>query len=537
MSRRSWPVLVGAFLVLGIAVRALVLLWSPLPATLDGFRYARLAGLVVETGSVVGTDVQSDELVTTVMLAAGSSVSGVRPLDLAQPLVAILGGASVLSALVLVREIGRDLAWSPRRTRTAASVAAVGLAFSGLYLRRTGVPDEEALGLLLLPLFALAASRFVCARRASWGLVFTTLALAYPPLHNLSSVVAAFTLTALVTLLIGRSPTRETLVTGGSSLGLFWGYFFTYYGVAETLGLELTYSGLFRDHLGVLVAWLVALAIGLVWLQTTSTRVVRAVVGGGVGVLFLVAGVNAFTPVFPGTIVTPPVVLGLVVLYLLPAGLAVRGFAWIRERRSGLVEALFFGPLALTWFMLTTALTPEFFGAAQRVQVHVHVALFVVAAAGATDVRANHETVGRILLGGLVLVALVTAPLAFIHLDTGSAPRTVHASEFAAVSFASSGGTYASDHRLARVGPLYYGDDVSGAVGPTRAWLRGGDPPSCLTVAQRSWTRGAHFYPLPPERPSEARLEQWLTHNNLVYSVDGTTQTYGVRPTEPAGTC
>ena len=539
MRRRSWPVLVSVLVVVAVAARALVLLWSPLPATLDGFRYARLARLVVETGSVLGTDVESDELVTTLVFAIGGAVTATRPLYLAQPLVSILGGVSVLSALVLVRETGRTLAWSPHRTKTAAVAAAVGLACSGLYLRRTGVPDEEALGLLVLPLFALAAYRFITGHRASWWLVFAVLALAYPPLHNLSSVVAAFTLTALVAVTIQRAPERRVIRTGVGSLGLFWAYFFGYYGLAPRLGLELTYSGLFRDNLGVLVAWLCALVFGLLWVQTTGRRVGKTVVGLGLGSLFLIVGLNVFTPIFPGTIETPVVVLGMVGLYLVPVGLAITGLdtLWSAERGSPLVVALLFGPLALTWFMLTTELTPAFFAAVLRTQVHMHIAIFGLAGVGAVALAQRRQPIGRVLLVGLVVASVLTAPLAFIHLDTATAPRTIHASEFEAVSFASTGGGYSTDQRLSRVGPLYYGDDVAAETGATHQWLRGGDPPSCLTVAQRAWTEGAHFYPLPSERLAENRLEHWVTRNNLVYSVGGTTDTYVVSPTGAAANC
>jgi hypothetical protein len=234
------------------------------------------------------------------------------------------------------------------------------------------------------------------------------------------------------------------------------------------------------------------------------------------------------TPIFPGTISTPRLVLGLVSLYAIPAVLTLPGFTRLLDARRGaaVLVALFFGPLALTWFMLTTGLTPEFFGAAQRVQVHTHIALIVVAAVGATSIREHREFVGKALLVTLVVGAVMTMPLAFVHLDTATAPRTVHHSEFAAVSFASTTGTYASDHRLARVGPLYFGDEVTGITGPTRQWLQGGSPPACPTVVTDEWIRGAHFYPLPPVELAKSRLTQWRMNSNLVYAGGGAANVY-----------
>ena len=133
MNRARWGLLVVAALAVGIAARAAFLWWSPLPATLDGFRYARLANHIVETGELFGSGVESDELVTTLVLGIGSELTGLRPLYLAQPLAATIGGASVLAGIVLVRGLGRTLGWADHRVFRASVLAALGLAVSGMY--------------------------------------------------------------------------------------------------------------------------------------------------------------------------------------------------------------------------------------------------------------------------------------------------------------------------------------------------------------------------------------------------------------------
>ncbi|WP_255150044.1 sodium:phosphate symporter [Halorarius halobius] len=538
MSRRRWPLLVVAAVSVGLAARAAFLYWSPLPATLDGFRYARLAAGL--DGSLLASAVQSDELVWTLLLGAAADVTGVRPLYLAQPLVACIGGASVLGGLVLVRGVGRAADWPARRTFHASVLAGLGLAVSGMYLRRTGVPDEEALALLLLPLFALAAHRALASNRRAWAGLFGLLALVYPPLHNMSSLVAAFTLTAVVVVHLAQAESRREVLAPTVAVAGFWSYFFGYYTAAERVGLELTYSGLLGDHLGAFFAWLVVLAVGTVWLYTTTDRAVRTTLGVGVGIWFLAAGANLVAPVFPGTIETPPLILGLALLYVVPVALFAWGLPSVRRLGGDApaTVALLLAPVALVWFTLATSLTPEFFGTAMRVQVHAHVATFVLAAVVAVAIAADRPVAGRTLVAVLVVATLLSAPFAFVHIDTATAPRTVHASEFDAVSVAASSGGYASDHRLSRVGPLYYGGNVSGAVGPTRAWLAGGDPPDCLTLAQRSWTvEGAHFYPTPPLRLPPDRFDRWHERGNLVYSTGGTTETYLVVPPGESETC
>lgn len=532
MSRRRW-LLVAAALATGVALRAAFLFWSPLPATLDGFKYARLADHLVRTGDPLGPGILSDEILTTVVLGIASELTGVPALRLAQPLAACVGGASVLAAVVLVRGLGRSFGWPARRTRHASVLAALGLAVGGLYLRRTGVPDEEALGLLLLPLFVLAAHRGLASRRPAWGVVVAVLALVYPPLHNLSSVAAAFALSALAVSHVTRATTPGELAAPVGLTAGFWAYVLGYFAVAERLGLGLTYSGLLRDHPGAFLAWVVVLVVGAAWLPTASRRAVRATVGVGFATLFVVVAANAVAPVFPGTVTTPPLVLGLTSAYVVPAALAT----WVlpsvldRDGDAPAVVALLVGPLALVWFTLVTSPTPEFFDAVQRAQVQVHVAAFVLAAVAAVGTAARRPAAGRALVAALVLASVVTAPLAFVHLDTGTYPRTIHASEFEATTVALSAGTYASDHRLSRAAPLYYGGNASGVVGPTHTWLAGGPPPGCPTVAQRSWTTsGAHFFPTAPLTLAEPRLDRWLARNDLVYSVGGVMETYVVLP-------
>lgn len=537
-TRGRWGLLVAAALAVGIAARASFLYWSPLPATLDGFRYARLADYVVSTGDLFGSGVESDELVTTLVLGVGSEVTSVKPLYLAQPLVSVIGGASVLAGVVLVRSVGRARQWPGRRTFHASVLAALGLAVSGMYLRRTGVPDEETLTLLLLPLFALAANRALASRRLAWGMVTLALGIVYPPTHNMSALIAAFTLTGLVVIHVVQAASRRDVLVPLAAGGAFWSYFFGYFAVAELLGLRLTYAGLLHDHLGALLAWLVVLVIATLWIRSTSPRAIRALFAVGTGIWFLAAAANLVTTVFPGTIRTPPLILGLVALYIVPVAL----FAWTLPRvvRVGgdtpAVVALVLGPIALVWFTFSTSLTPEFFGTVVRVQVHAHIAVFVLAAIGAVGITARGSTSRRAIVGVLVVATVLSAPFAFVHLDTATAPRTVHESEFAAVSFVSTTETYASDHRLSRMAPLYY-DRESGSLAPTRAWFEGAAPPACPTLAQRSWTTaGAHFYPAAPLTLTPSRYRSWKVTGDLVYAANGYTESVVVRT--PSGrTC
>lgn len=527
MSSRRATAGLAAAVVVAVAVRALFLHWSPLPATLDGFRYASLAVDVHTTGRVPVLAIDADELVTTLVLAVASEVTGVRPLSLAQPLVAVAGGVAALAGYVVVRTLGRSRNWSRTQIRRAGVLAVAALAVEGLFVRRTGVPDEEAFGLLLLPLFALAVHRAIQTRRRRWLATVVVVGGAYPLLHNFSGIAGALVATALAAAHVARSPDTRTVGVAVAIAGGYWAYFFGYFAVAKRLGLRLTYSGLITDHPGSLAAWVVVVAIGVAWLRVAAARGRQAAFGIPLVGFFLVAGANVVRPVFPGTLQTPMVVLALVAIYLIPVAVFLVGVPRVGRGESTLVLALLAGPLALVLYTLTTALTPKFFGAVMRAQTFLHIAVFAVAAVAIVDTLADRRHLGRALAVVFLLAAVATAPLAFVHLDTGTAPRTVHESEFAAASFASQKlpGRYVSDHRLARAGDAYY-RGTSAGVGPVRAWLYGGPPPDCPTLAQYAWTtEAAHFYPSPAARLSTDEYRAWTRSVDVVYVVGGRTET------------
>ncbi|WP_435196337.1 sodium:phosphate symporter [Natronomonas sp. EA1] len=529
MRKRIGVLAVLAVFTVGLALRTAYLYWSPLPATLDGFRYARLAAEV--SPSLTATDIQSDELVTTLLLTAAGQVTGVRTLTLAQPFVAVAGAATGLTGMALAARTAPRLGVD---RRAAALLTGFTLTVSGMVLRRTGVPDEELFAILLLPVFLLAAAQAFRTRRRAWLAVLVLLALAYPPLHNLSSLIAVVSLAALATWALVRDPRpRAAALPLASSLG-FAAYFAGYYTVAERVGLELTYSGLVREYPGALLAWVCLLVVLVTWFVGTGHTGRRLALGAAMGSLFLVAAVNLVVPVFPGTTETPPVVFGLVALFVVPVGLAVWGGGSIG--RTGALLAAVAGPLAVVWFALTTSPGIQFFGTVIRAQTFAHPGVFALAALVALRVRTRWRTVAVV---ALVLAAVASVPFAYIHLDTGTAPKTVQPTEFAAISFATDHtDRYVADHRLSRPGPLYYAAG-NASVNSAREWLRGGPPPDCPTLLVRSWvTQGAHFYPLPAETLDAGRYNRFRAGNDLVYSSGGTPAAAVVAPgdCEPTAT-
>jgi hypothetical protein len=539
--RAQWLLVIAAVIAVAIAARTGPLVWSPLPATLDGFRYVRLAERLLATGHLPTAAIESDELVFTLVLAAGSQATGVAPLALAQPLVTATGAAGPLVGAALVARLTREREWPSRRRLAAVALTGFGLALDGIFLRRTGVPDEEAFGLALVPLAVIAAHRYLATGRRGWGGVTGLLVVALPPLHNLSSLVGVLSVTGLVALHATRAATTATATRALGLGAAAWVVFLGYFELAARLGLELTFSGLLRPYPALFIAWVIALVAGVVWVRSTTSRLQRLGLFLPVGGCFVVLVVNAVRPVFPGTIASPPLILALLFGFAIPVAFAVGGTPMMRRRSGLVVLATLVAPLVFIYYALSAALTPEFFSAVIRVQSYTHVPAFVLASVGvlaATQrVRATSLPGRRLLVGGLLVVfavgVAVTLPLGYLNLDTGSAPSTTFPSEYRATGFATThaDGQFATDQNFGQLisnghAPLARPqlDPTAGRAtsAPTRTWLRGGPPPGCPLLSQQSWTRtGAHLYPAPPQTVAAPAYNRTLATRHVVYTTGG----------------
>lgn len=526
-----------ACLVLAAGTRLFPLWWSPLPATLDGIAYAANARDTLANGGIALAGFRADALVSTAWLSMGSAVTDLAPLQLAQPLYASIGAASVLLGAVFARRLGRSLGWDAGRIGRASVLAAFALAVDGVFVRRTGVPDDDALTLLVIPLVALAAHAYVRTERRAWLAVLAALLVALPFTHTFSTLVAAVVLLGLLAgHLVGRPLTRGRVVLVGGVVG-FCAYFGGYYTWARSTALVVPYLDRIEGAPGLFIAWLVVLVVGVPWLRGTTSAVRRAAAGLPLAVVFVAIAVNARIAVFPGTSMTPPVVLAAVAPFAVPAVLAAA--AAHRFGRDGAAEppllALFAGPVVLIGYSFTAGLTPEYFATALRAQTHLHLPALVAAAAVASRRSPDSLAAGNVPLGGLsrlarpalaavLVVALVaTLPAAYVDLDTGKVPSTTTRSEFAGGTFAADHvrGRWTSSHTQTLVAANYHAD-VNASVSPTAVWLRGGPSPACPVVSLRSWTTtGAHLFPGAPAATSPERYERWLRDRAVVYEANG----------------
>jgi len=551
--RRGRLLLVVAVVAVAVAARLTTLHWTPLPSTLDGFGYVALARDTLETGAFPLSRFRADNIVFTAVLTVVGALTGERPLYIAQPVVAVTGAASCLTAMALVKRLARPSRWPRSRTTLAMGVVGMGLAVEGIYLRRTGQTDEEALAFLLLPLFAIAVHRLLTTDRyrRRWGAVVVVLFAAFPLLHTFSSLIVALVLTGVLAAHLARIPPRRDAAVSLAVVAGFWTYMWGYYRFAEQSQLVVPYVDRISAYPGLFLAWVVLLVATLVWFQRTSPRLQRVTVGGAVGLWFLTLGTNALRTVFPGTQTTPTGLLGLVAAFAVPVAFALVGLPLAsrdRRRIGPVVLALLLAPIVVVYFSLTASLTPEYYGTALRGQTFVHLPVFVLAGVGVASlasrrspspdgglgsVRPHSRRLATVLTVVVVVAALVTMPIAFVNLDTLAFPTGATESQFAAATFTADhvDEQWASDHPFSRIVDLYYPGASNGTYQPTARWLGGGAEPDCPTLSRASWgTTGAHLFPAASEKTTPAALAQWRYEHGVVYDTRALDSVYLVRP-------
>jgi hypothetical protein len=358
------------------------------------------------------------------------------------------------------------------------------------------------------------------------------LLLLFPILHIFSSFMAGMALIALVAAESTRRGSLRVLVLGTGIVLLYLTVSFGYYDLVDRLGfLFVAYVERISTRTGLFVAWVIAMIVGVAWFQSTSERVMQGVFLLPIALWLLIAAINSVTPVFPGTIASPPIIVALLLPLAMPVAFAVLGVPALRarHRHATVVLSLLAAPVVVSYFSLTADLTPEYFATVMRAQTFAHVPVFVLVglACGAV-IGGRTFGIGRIpvragLLFILVLSVLATTPIAFLTLDTGHFPATTSTSEFHATEFATThvDGAWTSDQPASRIARQYFGSGTGG-LGPTRDWLAGGSEPNCAVLSLESWsTHGAHFWPAQPRLIAPTVYKSFLAERHLVYASSG----------------
>lgn len=540
--RRSFALVAVTVFLVTFAMRTIPLYWSPLPFNTDGIHHAALAREIVETGRfpIAKGYFHSDEYAFSSLLAGTSQITGISPFYIAQVLTATISAATALFVVVVTRGVGRRLGWSRANVRVAMTVAGLVVATEGVFLGRSVAVTSEGVGHLFVIMGVFVLAYALWTDRPSWFVLTAIIFLLFPLTHNLSTIIGFLSCLSLLTLYLGTSMNRPSVLGGCLVLG-FGGYSILYYGVTGTVEARLTTAP------GLFVAWVIVLVLLTLWLPTTNPRLQYGVPSAIlVGSIILIV-VNYFQPVFPGTASTEVVTM----LFILPV--AIIGFIGARGvpflTRSGVegyaTLGMLLGTLALIGFALTAGLTPDYQGLATRGQTYVHLPWFVLAGVGVVAFGLTRDS-DRLKAAVLVLVlvsAVVSAPLAFSGLRATSAQPLVTPSELEAATFVSMHAEgWTSDGHMTRLASKYYPEQIgsSGSQLGVQEWLRGsGTEPRCGVVARQSWTTvGVQLYPASPGHITPVAYERFNARRNVVYSVGGSEEiVYSVSKSGPTERC
>jgi predicted membrane-bound mannosyltransferase len=111
-TRCRYALAVLLVLTIGVAVRLLPLYWTPYPFNPDGFVFAAAARDSLAAGAIPGPNdhpaMDLHRYVFVSLLVILGLLTGLEPIWLAQPIIAIVGAVPPLIALVLVRELGLE---------------------------------------------------------------------------------------------------------------------------------------------------------------------------------------------------------------------------------------------------------------------------------------------------------------------------------------------------------------------------------------------------------------------------------------------
>ncbi|WP_458210591.1 sodium/phosphate symporter [Haladaptatus sp. NG-SE-30] len=524
---RRFVISILALLCVAVAMRTLPLYWTPLPYGVDSYHFIALAQESLASGSLpTNAGLTPDEFVFTTFVATISTVTGVDPLAITQPLIAVVGSIPCLAVAAIAKRSAERLGWQPKYVRQTAILAGVFLAVDGIYLSHSIAATSDVFGLLFVIVLAIVFHRTVHTGQLRWAGLSVLLVGLLPITHTMAAIIGALVVTAMFASSL-YSPTIRGSLLGGSILVGYWTYLSGYSPIAElgVIGRVASLPGLF-------VAWLIILVALTVWLPRTTATVQRVVLSTMLIAAGIVVIANLFLAIFPGTARTEPLAVMLTAPLALVGFVAVWGAPYASQRSASddITITLLFGPLVLVEFALSGKLVVDYHAIATRGQVYLHVAIAILAALAAVGIcrrrsRPSARFCGfrRAIVPLLALCLIISAPLAFIGLSATPAQSTVSPAEFQTTTFAAHHvpSQWASDGHIASLASSYYAGPTARYT-PIYEWVRGETaPPNCPTVAQRSWTTvGAQLSPASPATVSATEYDAWLNRRNVVYSVN-----------------
>ncbi len=520
---------VATALSVATAVRLVQLLLSSMPFNIDSYAQISIAGGILEGGqwSLEEGSANAYNLkmpLLPLLLAVASLVTGVEPLTMATPLIILVSVGGVLGIYAL--------AYTLSKSRGVAVVSSLALAILGPYVFLSTTLMKEALALALLPLLAM-----VFMRRRDWRLrtLAALILLTLPLIHHLSTLMAYGFVSLILLAQAAHAYWRGEWSWRGLALDLAFGPALFSFGIwyYTLVNLEF-FTDVWRTNevaLFLSTTLLIATA-GLLlmshrrarpWFALSKSRLFPSLVDQKfliiLGGLLLVAW-NFQRNLFPGTIATTPLLLGVALAYIPLAVLALVGLNLQRLSKGAdkaLVLALILVPFTVMLYGLLRGLDPLSHTLVYRsfdfldygLAIGIGTALFRQMSS------ARRTALATVAFGAL----LATLPLAYSTETVLHVQNTTYRYELDAMMRLQDGGAsdVQTDQRLGDVMAMAFGLRTDRTLPFKIVQGQPLGPGSTLLVEEKWALRGAQVHPMPFLPIGEESLAALLRYSDVVY--------------------
>ncbi len=527
MKRHLIPL--AAVLSVATAARLLQLLQSSLPFNIDSYAQISIASGILDTGQW-GLNEGSANAYNLKMpflplfLATTSAVTGIDPLTLSTPLAILVSLIGIVGVYALTYVVSRR--------RGVATASALVLALLGSYIFLASTLMKEALALALLPLLVL-----LFLRRLDWRMrtLAALILLILPLIHHLATLMGYGFVS--LTLLLQHAQTYWQRRWSWRNLALdlalgpaLFSFGFWYYTFVK---LEFFTDVWRTNEVALFVSTAVLVAAGGLllmsrrrarpWFALSKTRLLPSLLDQKslaiLGALLLVLA-NSQRALFPGTVLTSPLLLGVALAYVPLAVLALTGVNVYRLSRGTVkagVLALILVPFTVILYAFLRGLDPLSHTLAYRSFDFLDYGLAIGIA---TALLRKMSPAKRTVLAAVAFTALLaTLPLAYDTENVFQVQNTTYEYELSAMARLGVDGERGvhTDQRLGEVLAMAFGVGGDPTL-PFRIVQGQALQPGSILLMEANWaTRGAQVHPQPFLPIGEERLAYLLTEHDLIY--------------------
>jgi hypothetical protein len=523
--------------ILAFVVRIFPAVWSPYPYNIDGLGEASFSQSICQTGGLA-TPLDAgywDSYIIKMpfldgLIATVSSLVGVGPLLLAQPIIAAIGAMSCVAGALVVHMI--------TESRRASVLAGMFLALLGTYVFCTTSAWKETLGLAMM---VMIAGLFLKRNDNRIRILLTTALLMMTFVHHHSATITYIFFIIAVSgeaFLAWRKrqwswKNSADILTGVSLLALAEIYY---------SGIELPYYDFIKPEtdLYLLIAVLVAVIILMFALLSGSRasakrQYLKIIIPVGAIALLLLTNFRSLFTGIPTT-ESPVLMFGIAyVLLAVPMWFGAERMLGSDQKSTPMLLAAILAPLTMIAFAFLRGLDPTSHMIVYRTFDFLDLGMAALFAGGVLILLKNVRKAVPVFVVILLMILAATTPLAFQTQELFGVQNQTFSYEvdsYHILKSLSNVTSFDSDQRIGTSAGLLVnfsgGTDLAYRIDTGRTtssyhWL----------VVEKSWTStGAQEFPFGQRVLEEQQLTDFLTEKNVIL-IAGPSESQLVAATNP----